>query len=234
MTKTFLEKADVAKMIEAATNRRDQILIHLLFHLGCRISEALALEVQNIDLENATATIQQLKSRVELACPSCHARVGKYHMYCPKCGRFIQETQAKALEHRRYRTLPIDDKTLDMLRDFISRGGPVERKGKNLLFGINRHRAWQIIKGCAEQAGLPKLMNSESGKLHFVSPHRLRDGFAINAIGHDDSGTGLRALQLHLGHASFNTTAEYVKRSGEQQRAWYNQLWGKDDGHGSS
>jgi hypothetical protein len=38
--------------------------------------------------------------------------------------------------------------------------------GKRLIFGINRHRAWQIIKECAEKAGLPKLVNPETGRVH--------------------------------------------------------------------
>jgi hypothetical protein len=41
----------------------------------------------------------------------------------------------------------------------------------------------------------------------------------------DDSGDGLRLLQEHLGHASFNTTAKYRKVAGEEQRQWYEKLW---------
>jgi len=112
-----------------------------------------------------------------------------------------------------------------MLRDYIMRGGPIPRKGKVLIFGINRHRAWQIIKECAQDAGLGKLVNPETGKLHGVSPHRLRDAFAIHAVKLDDSGDGLRLLQEHLGHQSFNTTARYRKVSGKEHRDWYDRLW---------
>jgi integrase/recombinase XerD len=72
--------------------------------------------------------------------------------------------------------------------------------GKRLIFGINRHRAWQIIRECAERAGLPKLINPETGKIHYVSPHRLRDAFVVHAVKLNDSGDGLRLLQEHLGH----------------------------------
>jgi len=97
------------------------------------------------------------------------------------------------------------------------------------LFGINRHRAWQIIKECAELAGLPKLVNPETGKVHSVSPHKLRDAFAVHAAKTNDSGDGLRMLQEHLGHASFNTTAKYRKVAGEEHREWYEKLWSKDE-----
>ena len=58
-------------------------------------------------------------------------------------------------ERRRVRTLPIDDNTSQMLRDYIRRGGPVQREGKMLIFGINRHRAWQVVRECAEKAEFP-------------------------------------------------------------------------------
>ena len=61
-----------------------------------------------------------------------------------------------------------------MLREYIDRGGPVLTRWKRLIFGINRHRAWQIVKDCAEKAGLPKLVNPETGRIHNVSPHCLR------------------------------------------------------------
>jgi len=127
--------------------------------------------------------------------------------------------------YRRQRVLPIDDETLSMLKEFIERGGPVVRDGKRLIFGINRHRAWQIVKECAEKAGLPKLVNTETGRVHNVSPHRLRDAFAVRAMKTDDSGDGLRLLQEHLGHQSFNTTAKYRKVSGKEHHDWYHKLW---------
>ena len=131
----------------------------------------------------------------------------------------------KEQEYRRQRVLPIDNETLDMLKEYIERGGPVIQGGKRLIFGINRHRAWQIVKGCAEKAGLPKLVNPETGKVHNISPHKLRDCFAVHAMKLDDSGDGLRLLQEHLGHQSFNTTAKYRKVSGKEHQEWYRKLW---------
>ena len=123
------------------------------------------------------------------------------------------------------RTLPLDRDTLGILRDYIRRGGPVSRNGKKLIFGINRHRAWQVVRNCAERAGLSSLINPETGRRREVSPHRLRDAFAVHAVKVDDSGDGLRLLQEHLGHASFNTTAKYRKVSGREHRDWYKKLW---------
>jgi integrase/recombinase XerD len=181
----------------------------------------LALEVKDIDFTRGMVIIEHLKSRIELACPRCGARLGKSHAFCPKCGSKVEKATAGEKEHRRVRTLPLDKDTLRMLEDYIRRGGPVSRNVKEL----NRHRAWQIVKECAERAGLPSLVNSETGRKRGISPHRLRDAFAVHAVKLDDSGDGLRLLQEHLGHVSFNTTARYRKVGGAEHRDWYQKLW---------
>jgi integrase/recombinase XerD len=228
VAKTYLETHEVMMLEESATNQRDRLLIRLLFHLGCRVSELLTISVQDIDLIARTVTIQHLKLRTKLSCPDCGNRLNKNSTYCPSCGLKVAKVVAQEKEHRRMRMLPIDSDTMTVLQRYIERGGPVVRGGKRLLFGINRYRAWQIVKECAEKAGLPRLVNSETGRVHNVSPHKLRDAFAVNAVKFDDSGDGLRMLQEHLGHASFNTTARYRKISGEEHRDWYQKLWEKD------
>lgn len=226
--KTYLETDETEQLENATTWMRDKLLIRLLARLGCRISEALALEVRDIDLLHGTVTIQHLKSHIKLACPQCGARLGKSHAFCPKCGLRVKEAIAREQEHRRMRTLPIDSDTLELLKEYIERGGPLDQGGKRLLFGVNRYRAWQIIKECAQRAGLPRLTNPETGRIHNVSPHRLRDAFAIHAIRVDDSGDGMRLLQEQLGHMSFNTTARYRRVAGDELKDWYEKLWDKN------
>jgi len=220
--KTYLELNELKQLEEAARCLRDRLLIRLLARLGCRISEALALKLEDIDFDQGTVTIEHLKARVKLCCPKCGARLGRSHRFCPNCGHSVEKAVAQEREHRRLRTLPVDGDTLEMLADFVRRD-----KTKGLIFRINRHRAWQVVKECAVWAGLPDLVNPETGKVHGVSPHRLRDAFAVHAIKLDDSGDGLRLLQEHLGHASFNTTAKYRKVAGEEHKEWYQRLWQK-------
>jgi integrase/recombinase XerD len=225
--KAYLDIEETMQLDEAAQYWRDRLLIRLLARLGCRISEVLGIAVSDIDFAQGTVKIQHLKTRINMACPHCGARLGKSHSFCPKCGATVKDALVREQEHRRIRTLPLDTDTLEMLKDYIKRGGPIQRGEKRLLFGINRHRAWQIVKECAQRAGLPKLINPETGRLHNVSPHRLRDAFAVHAVKLDDSGDGLRMLQEHLGHASFNTTAKYRKVAGEELKNWYDKLWSK-------
>jgi len=225
MMKAYVEPEEVTLMEKATPYLRDRLLIRVLFRLGCRVSEALDLKVEDIDFVHRTITIKHLKIRLTVSCPNCGGRLSAAHLYCPRCGRKIEASQTEQWEHRRQRVLPGDKDTLNMLKEYIKRGGPVLQDGKKLIFGINRHRAWQIVKECAEKAGLPRLVNPETGRMHNVSPHRLRDAFAVHAVKVNDSGDGLRLLQEHLGHASFNTTAKYRKVSGKEQHDWFQKLW---------
>jgi integrase/recombinase XerD len=65
--KAYIEPEEITLMEQAASNLRDKILIHLLFRLGCRISEALALKVEDIDFVQGAVTIIHLKRRVKLS-----------------------------------------------------------------------------------------------------------------------------------------------------------------------
>lgn len=228
--KAYLEPNEILQLIEAADNLRDRLLVTVLFQLGCRISEALAISVDDIDFGCGTVTIKHLKSRVKLKCQNCHTPLSLTALFCPGCGRKVEDAVKELKEHRKQRILPVSRGLITLLREYVDRNGPVNRDGKRLLFGVNRHRAWQIIKELGENAGLPRIQNTETGKAHNISPHKLRDAFAVHAIKHGDTGDSLRMLQEHLGHQSFNTTAKYRKVAGEEHRRWYEALW-EGDGH---
>ena len=228
MTREYLEIPETIRLEFAAKTLRDRLLIRILSHLGCRVSEALSLTVEDIDFSNVEVTIVHLKAKVWLSCQHCGTRLGLKHDFCPKCGTKNQLNTLQRSEKRRQRALPLDSETLGMIRAYIEQGGPVNRGGKVYIFGINRHRAWQIVRQCAQKAGLVDLRNPETGKLRGVSPHRLRDAFAVHCMKMDDSGEGMRLLQEHLGHSSFNTTAKYRKIAREEHKAWYEKLWNKD------
>jgi len=223
--KTYLDFSDVELMEKGADSARDKLLVRLLSRLGCRVSEVLKLKVSDIDYEQATVTILHLKTRSRLMCPDCKASLARRHRFCPGCGKEIGRIISSAREQRRIRILPIDENTLNLLKEYVVKNKSVFADNTQPIFRINRHRAWQIVRDCAKRTGLPDLVNPETGRVRGVSPHRLRDAFSVHAMKLDDSGDGLRLLQEHLGHASFNTTAKYRKIAGNEHRNWYNRLW---------
>ena len=52
MPKAYIEPQDVELLGDVAEYLRDKLLIRLLFHLGCRISEALGIAVSDIDFNH--------------------------------------------------------------------------------------------------------------------------------------------------------------------------------------
>jgi integrase/recombinase XerD len=74
--KTYLEINEIEQLKKAASNLRDKLLIMLLFHLGCRITEALSLKVDDIDFIQGTVSIVHLKRRVKISCADCGAQLG--------------------------------------------------------------------------------------------------------------------------------------------------------------
>ena len=221
--KAYLDLKEIEVMEQAAGCQRDRLLIRLLSRLGCRISETLAIKVGDVDFEQGTVTVLHLKRSVKISCPKCGVRLGYRHRFCPGCGLKVNERIRSQKERRRIRVLPVDEASLAMLKSYISTlpSGDTESP----LFRLNRHRAWQVVRDCARRAELPPLVNPETGKTRGISPHRLRDAFSVHAMKTDDSGDGLRLLQEHLGHLSFNTTARYRKIAGEEHRQWYDKLW---------
>lgn len=204
-----------------ATNPRDRLMVRLLFRLGCRVSELLSVRPEDVDLESGLVVILHLKQRLKLSCPGCGARLGRAHRFCPGCGHKVAEAVRREMEHRRLRTLPLDAESLRMVHDYLAGGQTIVDR----LFPIGRRQAWKIVRDCAQRTGLTGLVNPETGKSRGVSPHRLRDAFAVHALKVDDSGDGMRLLQEQLGHANFNTTARYRKVSGSERREWYERLW---------
>jgi len=220
MNKTYLDMKELQQLEDSARYLRDKLLIRLLSRLGCRISELLALKVKDIHFSQETVTILLLKTRLHLSCPECTTRLSKNHRFCPGCGCSVEKPVAQAKEVKRQRKLPLDSGSLKMLLDYIRRDGT-----RDLVFNITRTQAYHIVRDCAKRAGLGHMVNPETGKKHRVSPHRLRDAFAVHAVQVDDSGDGLRLLQEHLGHQSITTTMRYRKISGEEAKEWYNKLW---------
>ena len=84
MAKTYLEPEEIAQLEQACLNLRGKLLIRLLFHLGCRITEALSIKVDDIDFTQHTVAIIHLERRIKLSCPACETKLGVSHFFCPK------------------------------------------------------------------------------------------------------------------------------------------------------
>ena len=83
--KTYLEPKEIERIEQAAECLRDILLVRLLTRLGCRVSEALGITVDDIDFDQGTVTIVHLKRRIKLTCPHCRQRLSRTARFCPGC-----------------------------------------------------------------------------------------------------------------------------------------------------
>src|SRR5512139_3845394 len=122
--KTYLEPKEIERIEQSAECLRDKLLVRLLYHLGCRVSEALGITVSDIDFDQGTVTIVHLKRRIKLSCPRCRERLSRTARFCPGYGFMVEKAVAEERKHRRRRVLPVDEDTLKVLREYITRRGP--------------------------------------------------------------------------------------------------------------
>ncbi len=175
----------VTRLLDAAGDDgprglRDRALLELLYATGARISEAVGLDVDDIDLGAADA-------------PAAPASVVRLH------GKGSKE-----------RLVPVGSFALRAVEAYLVRGRPAlaasGRAGgaRGALFlnirggRLSRQSAWQVLADTARRAGLPA-----AG----VSPHTLRHSFATHLL---EGGADVRSVQELLGHASVTTTQIYT------------------------
>ena len=75
--KIYLELEEIDQTEKAATNLRDRLFVRLLFHLGCRISVALNIGIEDIDFGEGTITIQHLKTESRILMTVSRILTGK-------------------------------------------------------------------------------------------------------------------------------------------------------------
>lgn len=67
MAREYLEITETEKLESMANTPRDRLLIRILNRLGCRVSEALGIPLDNIEFSAGTITIVHLKSRIRVS-----------------------------------------------------------------------------------------------------------------------------------------------------------------------
>ncbi|MEO5653878.1 MAG: tyrosine-type recombinase/integrase, partial [Marmoricola sp.] len=164
---------------------RDRALLELLYGTGARISEAVGLDVDDLDLE-----------------PDLEAD--------PDGSGHDQGTVLLRGKGSKERIVPVGSFARAAVRQYVAAGRPdllanagAAAGARGALFlnarggRLSRQSAWTVIVKAAERAGI----TSE------VSPHTLRHSFATHLL---EGGADVRVVQELLGHASVTTTQVYT------------------------
>jgi integrase/recombinase XerD len=185
-----LPLADVEAILESAGAAgtvlalRDRALLEVLYGTGARISEAVGLDVDDVDLgdpETGGGTVL-LRGK------------GSKERVVP-LGRFARDALSAYLVRAR------PDLVSTAAGTAGGKGAATERAGALFLNArggrLSRQSAWTVIVRSAERAGVRA----------DVSPHTMRHSFATHLL---EGGADVRVVQELLGHASVTTTQVYT------------------------
>jgi integrase/recombinase XerD len=199
-----LPVADVGRLLDAAGTGdgprplRDRALLELLYATGARISEATALDVDDLDLggdghgagAGQSGGWQAVPATVRLS-----GKGGKQRIV--PVGSYARQALEQYLVRARPALAAAARSASASPAVFLNaRGGRLTRQG-----------AWGALRSAAGRAGVDR-----------VSPHTLRHCFATHLL---DGGADVRVVQELLGHASVSTTQVYTLVTAEKLREVY-------------
>ena len=159
---------------------RDRALLELLYATGARVSELVALDLDDIRLSRAGNQDEEKNQADEIITLRLLGK-GKKERIVP-VGRYAQRAIEDYLVRLRPTLLTSSERAL-----FLN------SRGKRLT----RQSAWAIVLEAAERAGVAAR----------VTPHGMRHSFATHLL---DGGADIRVVQELLGHASVTTTQIYT------------------------
>lgn len=192
-----LPVATITTLLEAADGQhpgglRDRALLELLYATGARISEAVGLDVDDVDaLTEPTPDAAQGLAGVSVV--RLRGKGGKQRLV--PVGSFA----VRALQAYLVRGRPALAAARSS-RSITSAGGAVFLNVRGAR--LSRQSAWQVLQDTAERAGI----RTADGTVG-ISPHTLRHSFATHLL---EGGADVRSVQELLGHASVTTTQIYT------------------------
>jgi integrase len=189
---SYLEPKQVDRILDAATNPRNALLVRIPWRTGIKVGGLICLRIQDIDFNNRAIVIKSQKMR---------------------------KKDGKVIERRR--VVPIDQGTLDMIKEYLEWRKKFSYKGE-LLFPITRQRVNQIYWKLAQKAGIEEIGAPSVSQRRKLHPSVLRRSFAIHCIKH---GMSIGRLQMILGYYSSTSTSVYLQYSLKDLHEDYDQVW---------
>ena len=195
-----LPVSTITALLEAASTDdprglRDRALLELLYATGARISEAVGLDVDDVDVVGRST--DRAPDPVTVSIVRLRGKGGKE------------------------RLVPVGTYAVAALRAYLVRGRPALAAAQSSRGGtagalflnnrggrLSRQSAWQVLQDTARRAGIgvgDAVAGGFSGP--GVSPHTLRHSFATHLL---EGGADVRSVQELLGHASVTTTQIYT------------------------
>ncbi|HUP00304.1 MAG TPA: site-specific tyrosine recombinase [Gemmatimonadota bacterium] len=188
-----LSLEEVERVIEAVDASvpyplRDRAILEFLYATGVRISELIAVQLDECDWRQRTVRLVPSRRKVK------------------RRGSAVRTaTEPVGPKGDRVRIVPVGRRALKALRSYVEDERSIlkgsETEGAVFLNfrgrPLSRMGAWQIVRRYVERAGFDRK----------VTPHTFRHTFATHLL---DRGADLRVVQEMLGHADITTTQIYT------------------------
>jgi integrase/recombinase XerD len=198
---------DVERLLEAAGSdetsraRRDRALLEVLYGTGARISEAVGLDVDDIDMDGGAVRLFGKGSKVRVVPLGSYARAALDRYFVT--ARPALAAGGLGAKGRIAGGLGTRGHVVG-----ASHGSPAAVFLNTRGGRLSRQSAWKVLQAAASRAGLA------AG----ISPHTLRHSFATHLL---DGGADVRVVQELLGHASVTTTQIYTLVTVDRLREVY-------------
>lgn len=200
-----LSISEVERVIDAAggfgstdaVSLRDRALVEFLYATGARVSEAVGLKFEDIDLAESVVRLSG-KGQKQRLVPIGKCAVSALRDYLDKARPILasraqkSEASASAASNSSSKS-QVNSSSNASSKSANSHMIFLNKRGKSL----SRQSAWEAISRAGKMAKIGK-------ELH---PHTLRHSFATHLI---SGGADVRTVQELLGHASVTTTQIYT------------------------
>ncbi|MDZ7544482.1 tyrosine recombinase [Gardnerella piotii] len=202
-----LSISEVERVIDAAggfgstdaVSLRDRALVEFLYATGARVSEAVGIKFEDIDLAESVVRLSG-KGQKQRLVPIGKCAVRALRDYLDKARPILesraQKSQATAKSQAAAELQlksPLNSSSKSASKSANSHMIFLNKRGK----ALSRQSAWEAISHAGMMAKIGK-------ELH---PHTLRHSFATHLI---SGGADVRTVQELLGHASVTTTQIYT------------------------
>ncbi|WP_251921026.1 tyrosine-type recombinase/integrase [Lactococcus lactis] len=207
LEKKFLNQHEVGALLSELKRRRNQNYYDLALFLvgtGCRIGEASALTVRDIDFENQLVTIDKSLQAHDLRVDDFYLDTTKTEASerVEKLPDFVIEAIKRVIERNKAFDKYCEISPHDVFRklDFLFRteyGAPITSHSfREILSRVNRY----LSKHCQEKYGFEWTKNAISHSFRHVHISVLRD----------DPTVPLKEVQERVGHVQEETTNGYT------------------------
>ena len=200
-----LSISEVERVIDAAggfgstdaVSLRDRALVEFLYATGARVSEAVGLKFEDIDLAESVVRLSG-KGQKQRLVPIGKCAVSALRDYLDKARPILASRAQKSEASAESQAKSSSKSQVNSSSNASSKSANshmifLNKRGKSL----SRQSAWEAISRAGKMAKIGK-------ELH---PHTLRHSFATHLI---SGGADVRTVQELLGHASVTTTQIYT------------------------